>query len=66
MNIGKYLMVCAAGRIVNFFGLFNLPNLIGENEAWGDVFFQLHEKLAYIFLLIVGIIPQLHYCIILL
>jgi cytochrome b561 len=50
-----YLMVCAAGRTISFFGLFNLPNLITENKALGDVFFQTHETLAYLFIVLIGI-----------
>ncbi|QEY51254.1 cytochrome b [Legionella longbeachae] len=55
MPIVGYLLVCANGRIVNFFGWFNLPSLISKNKHIGDIMFSLHEKLGYLILILVGI-----------
>ncbi|MGL5743145.1 MAG: cytochrome b [Legionella sp.] len=50
-----YLLVCANGRMVNFFGWFNLPSLLTENKLLANTLFNIHEKLAYLILILVGI-----------
>lgn len=55
MPIVGYLLVCANGRIVNFFGWFNLPSLIPKNEYLRDLMFSMHQKMGYLILILVGI-----------
>ncbi len=55
MPIVGYLLVCANGRTVNFFGWFNLPSVIPKNKYIGDIMFSLHQKLGYFILILVGI-----------
>jgi cytochrome b561 len=50
-----YLMTNASGKSVNFFGLFNLPNLISKNENLGNVFYQTHQILGYLLLVLIGL-----------
>lgn len=55
MPILGYLMSCADGRTVSFFGLFNMPCSISKNEYLSNLFFQMHEKIGYLFLILIGI-----------
>ncbi|KTC88807.1 cytochrome b [Fluoribacter dumoffii] len=55
MPIVGYLLTCADGKPINFFGLFTLPCLVEANEQLGNVMFATHEKLAFVILLFVGI-----------
>ncbi len=45
--ISGYVMSSAAGRPTSFFGLFELPMLIGENKALAGVAHEAHELLAF-------------------
>jgi cytochrome b561 len=55
MPIAGYLMVCANGKNVNFFGLFNIPALISKNDHLSDIMFSIHQKLGYLILILVSI-----------
>ena len=48
MPISGYVMSSAANRPTSFFGLFDLPMLIGENKALADVAHEAHELLAFV------------------
>jgi len=48
------LMSQSAGYDVSFFGLFNLPTLVGENEAFGDVMHEAHGITGLV--LVLGIV----------
>lgn len=50
-----YLMGCASGKIVSFFGLFNLPVLIGKNEMLGKILFQTHVKLGWVLFILISL-----------
>ncbi|HYD17089.1 MAG TPA: cytochrome b [Patescibacteria group bacterium] len=47
MPLSGWLMSSAFGRTVSFFGLFSLPDLIGQDQARGAQLAALHEYLAY-------------------
>ncbi len=46
MPLSGWSMSSASGRTVSYFGLFDLPNLVGESEAIGDFFHEFHEIAA--------------------
>ncbi|HEY0720510.1 MAG TPA: cytochrome b [Gammaproteobacteria bacterium] len=46
--ISGYVMSSAAGRATSFFGLFDLPMLIGENKALAGIAHEAHELLAFL------------------
>lgn len=50
-----YLLTCAAGKPINFFGWFTIPCLIAKNDALENIMFNIHQKLAYLILILVGI-----------
>lgn len=58
-----YLMSCASGRNITFFGLVDLPVLISKNENLDNLFFQLHEKIGYLlcFLICAHAVAALHH-----
>jgi len=45
--ISGYVLSSAGGHATAFFGLFDLPMLIGENKAIADFAHEAHELLAY-------------------
>lgn len=45
----------AHGLPVSFFGLFNLPELVGRNEDLSDALGELHEMGAWIFIGLIGL-----------
>lgn len=47
MPFSGYVMSSAAGRPTSFFGLFDLPMLIGENKALAEIAHEAHELLAF-------------------
>lgn len=49
-----YLLSCAAGRTVSWFGV-ELPSLIAANEEVADFMSEAHETLAYTLLVLVGL-----------
>lgn len=51
-----YLTSSAGGHPVSFFGLFDLPNLVGANKALDEGASQAH----YVFAWLIGIILALH------
>lgn len=52
MPISGWMMSSAAGRDVSWFGLFNLPRVIGESETAGGFFHETHEVLAIVLLVV--------------
>jgi cytochrome b561 len=53
--ISGYMMSMGGGHSVSFFGLFNLPDLIGKNEFIGDLGHTVHGKLELISYALVGL-----------
>jgi cytochrome b561 len=51
--ISGYVIVATAGKDPSFFGLFTLPNLIGENKELHKTAEEVHELLAYSAMLLV-------------
>jgi len=51
--ISGYVMSTAGGRPTSFFGLFELPMLIGENKAIAGFAHEAHEILAFAMILFV-------------
>ncbi len=54
MPVSGYLMSCYAGYGVKFFGMA-LPVLVGKDEGLGQFFFDMHERLAYLILILVSL-----------
>jgi len=50
MPLSGWLMSSAGGYGVSVFGMFKMPDLIGENKALGGVFNQVHEILGMVIL----------------
>jgi cytochrome b561 len=48
-----YLMVNAKGYPVSFYGLFNLPVLVGENEGLNEFLNAIHGPMAMLLILLV-------------
>jgi cytochrome b561 len=42
MPLAGYLSVAAAGRLVEFFGVFSIPPLLPENNRWSQVAIAIH------------------------
>ncbi|KTD00945.1 cytochrome b [Fluoribacter gormanii] len=55
MPIIGYLLSCADGKPINFFGWFTIPCLISANDHLGGIMFSTHETLAFIILFVAGI-----------
>lgn len=53
--VAGYLMSNAAGKPISWFGVFELPALIGENEQWREILGELHEVFAFSMLGLVGL-----------
>lgn len=52
--VSGYLYTSAAGFPVVYFGLFELPTLIGPNPALKPLLKELHESLTSVLLIVVG------------
>lgn len=50
-----WLMSSAKGYTVNYFGLFDLPDLVNKNKALGDQLREVHEWLANGLMILVGV-----------
>jgi len=48
MPITGVLMSMFFGHGIDVFGLFKIPNMLSENEDFGEAFEEIHEVLAYI------------------
>lgn len=53
--LAGYLMSNAAGKPINWFGMFELPALIGENSQWREILGELHELFAFSMLGLIGL-----------
>jgi cytochrome b561 len=53
--IAGFLMTNATGKPVSYFGLFNLPVLIGENHDLHETLEEVHGFLAFTILALVGL-----------
>lgn len=51
MPISGYLMVTGHGNEVGFYGLFEFPNLFGENETIEEIGHETHGILAWILII---------------
>ncbi len=56
MPVSGYLTSSAGGHEVSFFGLFSLPNLVGQNKALDEGASQAH----FVFAWAIGVILALH------
>jgi len=56
MPVSGYLTSSAGGHEVSFFGLFSLPNLVGENKALDEGASQAH----YVFAWAIGVVLAFH------
>lgn len=63
MALSGWFMSSSAGYAVNYFGLFEVPNLIGENQNLKGVFAEIHEIAAWglIALLVLHITAALYH-----
>ncbi|KTD41029.1 cytochrome b [Legionella parisiensis] len=55
MPIVGYLLICADGKSIDFFGWFIIPCLISKNDYLGGIMFSTHQTIAYLILILVGI-----------
>jgi len=55
MPLSGWVMSSAGGHPVSFFGLFEVPAIVGENKALGGLANQIHEYAAYAILLALGL-----------
>ena len=55
MPMVGYVLSCAEGKAVNFFGVFTLPCLIPEHKNLFTLFAGIHEELGILILILVGI-----------
>ena len=55
MPLVGYLLSCAAGKAVSFFGLFALPSLVPENKYLASIMDAAHGTLAVLICILVGI-----------
>lgn len=53
MPISGYMMVTGHGNEVGFYGLFDFPNLFGENETIEGIGHEVHEILAWVLIVTV-------------
>ena len=56
MPVSGYLTSAAGGHEVSFFGLFALPNLVGQNKALDEGASQAH----YVFAFAIGVVLAVH------
>ena len=54
MPIVGYIANSAFGAPAPFFGLFNLPPIIGKNEALSDQLFAIHRRAGFLVIILVG------------
>jgi cytochrome b561 len=54
MPIVGYIANSAFGAPAPFFGLFNLPPIIGKNEALSDQLFAIHRWAGFLVIILVG------------
>jgi len=54
MPLSGWLMSSAAGRTTKFFGLFDLPDLIGKDEALRNLLGAVHECSAYALIILIA------------
>lgn len=66
MPLSGWIFSSAAGRTVNVYGLFDLPNLVEKNEALRDFFAEVHGFLGYflIFVIVLHVVGALKHHII--
>lgn len=55
MPLSGWAMSSAYGRATSFFGLFELPMLVGPDRALGGQFRAIHEPLAYVGLALIAL-----------
>ena len=55
MPLSGYIMSVSGGHGVGFFSLFTLPSLISKNHELHEIFEEVHEAMAAVILVIVGI-----------
>ncbi len=53
--VAGYLMSNAAGKPISWFGVFDMPVLLAENEQWREILGELHEVFAFSMLGLVGL-----------
>jgi cytochrome b561 len=53
--LSGYLMSNAGGHPIHFFGLFEMPALVSENEAIGDLTHEAHEILGWAILVLIAL-----------
>jgi cytochrome b561 len=53
--VAGYLMSNAAGKPINWFGLVEMPALLGEDKQWREILGELHEVFAFSMLGLVGL-----------
>lgn len=53
MPISGYMMVSGHGNVVDFYGLFEFPNLLGKSETIEGIGHEVHEILAWILIVTV-------------
>jgi cytochrome b561 len=53
--VAGYLMSNAAGKPISWFGVFEMPALLTENEQWQEILGELHEVFAFSMLGLVGL-----------
>lgn len=53
--LAGYLLSNSAGKPVSYFGLFELPAVVGKNSDWAEVFGEVHEIFAFVLLGLVGL-----------
>lgn len=53
--IAGYLMTNTAGKPISYFGLFDMPALMGENHDLHETLEEVHEFLAFSILTLVGL-----------
>jgi len=54
MPLSGYVMSVTSNHPVSFFGLFQLPSLIGENKALSELAFQIHAACGWALIILVA------------
>lgn len=55
MPLSGWLYSSSAGRTVIFFGLFNLPDLVGQSESLRGILGTAHSYIGYSLVLVIGL-----------
>jgi cytochrome b561 len=55
MPITGWLMSSAAGRAVNVFGLFTLPDLVAKDESAAHTYRERHEQIGYLIMIVLAL-----------